>query len=103
MTANDLNRKVDFKYELADAAAAMGVVASDTFSIASSTVPTTASEFLNNKFMAEAVGTDITNATGYTADKLGITATNKMEDYVYLKTTDNKYLYVSENFLSFQF
>ncbi len=98
LTANDLNRKVDFKYELADAAAAMGVVASDTFSIASSTVPTTASEFLNNKFMAEAVGTDITNATGYTADKLGITATNKMEDYVYLKTTDNKYLYVSENF-----
>ena len=57
-------------------------------------VPATALEY----FTAEAVGTDITNATGYTADKLGITATNKMEDYVYLKTTDNKYLYVSENF-----
>ena len=98
LKAEDLNRKVDFKYELADAAAAMGVVASDTFSIASSKVPTTASEFLNNKFMAEAVGTDITGATGYDADKLGITATNKMEDYVYLKTTDSKYLYVSENF-----
>ena len=98
LKAEDLNRKVDFKYELADAAVAMGVVASDTFSIASSQVPTTASDFLNNKFMAEAVGTDITGATGYTADKLGITATNKMEDYVYLKTTDNKYLYVSENF-----
>lgn len=100
LTANDLNRQVDFKYEAVDAPhAAMGVAASDTFTIASSTVPTTPSVFLSKAFMAEPVGEDIVNATGYDAAKLGIVAgTNEMADYVYLKTPANQYLYVSPDF-----
>lgn len=100
LTANDLNRKVDFKYELVDAPhAAMGIAASDTFTIGSSKVPTTASVFLEKAFMAEPVGEDIINAAGYDAAKLGIVAgTNEMEDYVYLKTPANQYLYVSPDF-----
>lgn len=97
LTADDLNRKVDFKYLLADAAKAMSVIASDTFKIASSKVPTAASVFLDNQFMAEAVGTDISTAAGYDADKMGITANNKEADYVYLKT-GTEYLYVSPDF-----
>lgn len=96
LSADDLNRKVDYKY-LAGAAA-MGVAAGNTFTVASTTVPTTASPLLANVFTAESVGTDISTAAGYVADNLGITAANPEEDYVYLKTATNEYLYVSEKF-----
>lgn len=96
LSADDLNRKVDYKY--LTGAAAMGVAAGNTFTVSSTTVPTTASPLLANVFTAEPVDGEISAATGYVADNLGITATNPEEDYVYLKTAANEYLYVSEKF-----
>lgn len=97
LTAADLNRKVDYKY--LTGADAMGVPAGETFTVLSSTVPTTASPLLTSTFVAEPVDGEISAAAGYVADNLGITSANPETDYVYLRTaTGNQYLYVSPDF-----